>query len=121
EGLASAAPRREPALDRAVEGERPAAVAELVGDEADRGRRVDRDVQPRRAAAQRRGHEPAAVDDADDVAVLLDAVLVAHRAPHARGRRPVDLADVVVGEVVADRLELRPEPERAARLAAGLA
>ncbi len=42
------------------------------------------------------------------------AVLVAHRPPDARGRRPVDLAHVVVGQVVAHRLELGAEPERAA-------
>ena len=75
----------------------------------------------RPACAQRRGHEPARVEQAHDVAVLLDAVLVAHRAPDAFGRLPVDLAHVVVGEVVAHRLELGAEPERAARAQPGIA
>ena len=35
--------------------------------------------------------------------------------PHALGGAPVDLADVVVGLVVADRLELGAQPERPAR------
>ena len=48
------------------------------------------------------------------VAVLLDAVLVAHRPPEPRGRPPVDLAHVVVGQVVADELEVGAEPERPA-------
>ena len=121
ERVAPAPARGQPAVDGGVEGDRAAAVAELVGDEPDRGRGVDRDVQPRGAAAQRRRHEPAAVEHADDVAVLLDAVLVAHRPPHPHGRRPVDLADVVVREVVADRLELGAEAERTARALARLA
>ena len=87
----------------------PHPVTELVGDERDRRDRVDRGVERGSCCADRRGHEPADVEDADDVAVLLDAVLVAHR-PARRGRRePVDLPDVVVGEVVAHRLELGAE------------
>ena len=42
-------------------------------------------------------------------------VLVAHRPPEPRRRAPVDLADVVVGQVVAHELELGAEAERAAR------
>ena len=64
------------------------------------------------ARHDRRGHQPAGVEQAHDVAVLLDAVLVAHRPADARGRLPVDLADVVVGQVVAHRLELGSQPER---------
>ena len=71
--------------------------------------------------ADRRRHQPARVEQADDVAVLLDAVLVAHRPAHARGREPVDLPHVVVGEVVAHRLEVGAESERPARAATGLA
>ena len=70
---------------------------------------------------ERRRHQAARVEQAHDVAVLFDAVLVAHRPADALGRRPVDLADVVVGLVVADRLELGSEPERPARAQAGIA
>ena len=41
--------------------------------------------------------------------------------PDARGREPVDLPHVVVGEVVADRLEVGAEAEGATRAATGLA
>ena len=41
--------------------------------------------------------------------------------PSAFGRRPVDLADVVVGQVVAHRLELGAEPERTAGAQPGVA
>ena len=68
-----------------------------------------------------RVHQPAGIEQAHDVAVLLDAVLVAHRPAGTRGREPVDLADVVVGEVVADRFEVGPEPERPARAQTGIA
>ena len=52
------------------------------------------------------------------LAVLLDAVLVGHRAPEPRRRAPVDLAHVVVGRVVAHRLERRCRG-RAARARGG--
>ena len=94
-------------------GERPIRAGEAL---TEASRREIRWIQ-----AQRSRHQAAAVEHADDVAVLLDAVLVAHRPPHPHGRRPVDLADVVVGEVVADRLELRAEAERAARALARFA
>ena len=101
-------------MDGGVEGDRAAAVAELVGDEPDRRRGVERGIQARGAPAERRGHETTGVDEADDVAVLFDPILVAHRPTEARRRPPVHLPDVVVGQVVADRLEVRAEPERAA-------
>ena len=59
-----------------------------------------------RRGGQRRGGQAPGVDHDHHVAVLLDAVLVAHRPPQAGGRAPVDLADVVVGQVVAHQLEL---------------
>ena len=59
--------------------------------------------------------EAARVEQEQQVAILLEPVLVAHRPPEPRRRAPVDLADVVVGLVVADQLELRAEAERAAR------
>ena len=74
-----------------------------------------------RARVERRRHEAARVEQAHDVAVLLDAVHVAHRPAGALGRGPVDLAHVVVGEVVADRLELGAEPERSAGAQARIA
>ena len=104
---------RDPAPDLGVERDDAAAVAELVGHEHDRGERVERGVEPG-AVADRRRHQPSGVEEAHDVAVLLDAVLVAHRPTGARRRRPVHLADVVVGLVVAHGLELGAEPERAA-------
>ncbi len=64
---------------------------------------------------ERRGREAARVEQEQQVAVLLEPVLVAHRPPEPRRRAPVDLADVVVGLVVADQLELGAEAERAAR------
>ena len=122
---------REPAADLGVVHGHAAAVAELVGDERDHRDRVDRGVEPGDRVAprppaidrvdERRGHQPAGVEQAHDVAVLLDAVLVAHRPADARGGLPVDLADVVVGEVVAHRLELGAEPERPARAQPGIA
>ena len=111
--LPALAPRRERGADLVVEGDRAAAVAELVGDERERGGGVELGVEDR-GVLQRRGREPAGVDQQQQVAVLLEPVLVAHRPPEPRRRAPVDLADVVVGLVVADQLELGPEPERAA-------
>ena len=78
-------------------------------------RTVPRGRSAPRRDRQRGGGEPAGVDEQHEVAVLLDAVLVAHRPPEPRGRAPVDLADVVVGQVVAHELEVGAEPERAAR------
>ena len=75
------------------------------------GGRIDGGVEPG-AVAERRRHQAADVEHAHDVAVLLHPVLVAHRSSHARRGAPVDLADVVVGQVVADRLEVGAEPER---------
>ncbi len=120
---AAAAARGERGADAVVEGDRPAAVADLVGHERHRGEHVERRVEhgalrPGGLVAgerERGGGEPPGVDEHDDVAVLLDAVLVAHRPPEPRGRPPVDLAHVVVGQVVADELEVRAQPERAAR------
>ena len=54
------------------------------------------------------------VEHEHHLAVLLDPVLVAHRTSDARRRLPVDLPDVVVGEVVADRLEVGAEAQGAA-------
>ena len=115
-----ARPGREREADLVVEGDRAEAVADLVGDERDRGQRVQARVEhgePRAVgppAAAPRTSRPASTTS-DHVAVLLDPVLVAHRAPEPRRRAPVDLADVVVGQVVAHELELRAEPERSAR------
>jgi len=67
------------------------------------------------AVADRRRHQPTRVEEAHHVAILLDAVLVAHRTTGARGRGPVHLTDVVVGLVVAHGLELGAEAERSAR------
>ena len=99
---------------RGVEHRHSAAVAELVGDERDHRHRVDRGVEPGGAHVERRGHQAPGVEQAHDVAVLFDAVDVAHRPPDAIGRGPVDLAHVVVGQVVADRLEVGAEAERPA-------
>ena len=105
--------------DLGVERDRAAAVPHLVGDERDRGERVQARVEHGRPHAARRGWQRGGgqapgVDHDHHVSVLLDAVLVAHRAPEAGGGAPVDLADVVVGQVVAHQLELGPEAERAA-------
>ena len=109
-GAAAAAPRAPRRRTR-----RAAAVAELVGDERERGRGVELGVEDRHLVlAERRGREPPGVDQQQQVAVLLEPVLVAHRPPEPRRRAPVDLADVVVGLVVADQLELGAEPERSA-------
>ena len=119
----AAAPRREGATSRST---RRRTRARRSGRRARRRTRRPRSapssatsssVPPAQAAALRR----PGVEQAAHVAVLLDAVLVAHRPPEPRGRAPVDLADVVVGRVVADRLELGAEAERAARAAARLA
>ena len=92
----------------------PRAVAHRVRDRRDAHGRVDSGVEPRQVT-ERRGHQPAAVDDADDVAVALDAIDVGHRPAQPLGRAPVQLPHVVVGRVVADRLEVGAEAERAAR------
>ena len=106
-------PRRQGAEHLAGERDRAAAVAQHVRHGRDRDSRVERGVEPR-AVGERSRHQPAAVDDADDVPVALDPVLVAHRPPEAGRRAPVHLAEVVVGDVVADRLELGAEAERPA-------
>ena len=120
DGVAARAPRRQAAADAVVEGDDAAAVADHVGDERDGDGGVDRGVEPR-AVLERRGHQAAGVDQQHHLAVLLDAELVAHRPPEPVGRAPVDLAQVVVGRVVADRLEVGAEPERPARQPALLA
>src|ERR671910_2708443 len=97
----------------AVEGNEADSVTELVRDGRHRRDGVERDVQPRRPL-ERRPHQPPDIDDADDVPVLLDAVLVRHRPAYPRARRPVDPPDVVVGLVVPNRVELGPEAELAA-------
>ena len=118
--VAARAPRRQAAADAVVEGDDAAAVADRVGDERDGDGGVDRGVEPR-AVLERRRHQAPGVEQQHHLAVLLDAVLVAHRPPRAVRGAPVDLARVVVGRVVADRLEVRAEAERAARQAALLA
>ncbi len=111
--LAALAGGRERVADLGVERHRAGAVAELVGDERERGGGVEGGVEDRRVV-QRRGGQAAGVDQQQQVAVLLEPVVVAHRAPEPRGRPPVDLADVVVGLVVADQLELGAQAERSA-------
>jgi hypothetical protein len=64
----------------AGEGDHAAPVAENVGHRRDGDDRVERGVEAR-PVGERRGHEAAAIDDTDDVAIPLDAVLVAHRPP----------------------------------------
>ena len=120
DGVAAPARRRQTTADAIVEGDDPGPVTHLVGDERHRGGRVDGGVEAG-AVAERRRHQAAGVEHAHDVAVLLHPVLIAHGPPHARRRAPVDLAEVVVGEVVADRLEVGAEPERAPREAARVA
>ena len=119
-GLAAAPAGGQAPADAAVEGQHPGLIADLVGHQHDGHGGVEGGVEPgesdgsrARCGADRGGHQPAGVDAADDGAVLLDPVLVAHRAAGAGGGPPVDLADVVVGHVVPDRLEVGPEPERA--------
>ena len=85
--LAAAAPGCEPRANLAVEDGDAAAVAELVGDERDHRHRVDAASSRVMRSRQRRGHQAAGVEQAHDVAVLFDAVLVAHRAAHPRGGR----------------------------------
>ncbi len=101
-------------VTRRVEGDRAAAVAELVGDQRrpPRWRRATRRAACRRpsGAAIRR---PASTRQTTSRSCSTRYWLLIGR-PSARGRRPVDLAHVVVGRVVADRLELGAEPERAA-------
>ena len=114
-GLTAGTPGRERGADLVVERDRAGAVAELVGDERQRGRGVEADVQDRGSVlVEWRRREPPGVEQEQQVAVLLEPVLVAHRPPEACRRAPVDLADVVVGLVVADQLELRAQTERAA-------
>ena len=103
-----------------VERDRAAAIAELIGREREHRDRVQRRVE-HRPRADRRRHQPAGVEQADDIAVSLDPVLIAHRPSHPRGRPPVQLPDVVVGRVLADRLEVGAEAERPARELARMA
>ena len=112
---ATAAGRQGPD-DGAVERDRAHAIAELVRCLGDGDRGIECDVEPR-LVAERRSRQPAAVDEAHDVAVSLDPVLIRHRSAHPLGRPPVDLTDVVVVLVVAHRLELRSEAERPATAA----
>ena len=109
--VGAATTRAEGAQEVACEGERAAAVAELLGDGGDRNRGVDRGVESR-ARARRRRHQASTVDNADDVAIALDAKLVAHRPAQSGGGAPVHMADVVVRQVVAHGLELGAEAER---------
>ncbi len=97
-----------------VERDDAAMVAELVGGQRDRGDRVEGRVEPA-AVPERRGHQPAGVEQEHELARLLEPVLVGHRTADALGRRPVDVADVVVRRPLAHRLEVGPEPERPAR------
>ena len=105
-GVAVAPAGRDPAADLGVERDDTTAVAELVGDEHDGRERVERGIEPG-AVADRRRHQATRVEQAHDVAVLFDAVLVAHRPTGPRRRGPVHLTDVVVGLVVANRLRTR--------------
>ena len=91
--LATRAAWREPPADGGVVDGDTATIAELVGDERDHRHRVDCGVESSearrgagrdRARDKRRGHQSAGVEQADDITVLLDAVLVAHRPPDAR-------------------------------------
>ena len=59
------------------------------------------------------------VHEAAHLPVLVDAVLIGHRAAEPRGRAPVDLPHVVVGRVLAHRFERGAEPERPPRAAPG--
>jgi 3-methyl-2-oxobutanoate hydroxymethyltransferase len=61
------------------------------------------------------------VDDAQDISVLFDSILVTHRMTEASRCPPVHLSDVVVGQVIADRIEVGSEAEWPARPAAVLA
>ena len=79
DGVAAGAARRQAAADLVVEGDDAAAVADDVGDERDADRGVDGGVEPG-AVGERGGHQAAGVDQELDLAVLLDAELVAHRA-----------------------------------------
>jgi len=54
------------------------------------------------------------VEQADHVAVTLEAELIRDRSAESGGREPVHLADVVIGRVFAQRFEVRAEADRAA-------
>ncbi|MFN8152376.1 MAG: hypothetical protein U0R24_14795 [Solirubrobacterales bacterium] len=106
----AAAARLEPAADPRVEDETAAAIGELIRHQGHGGDRVEARVEPG-AVAERCRRQPAGVNQAQHVSILVEAELVAHWAAHAGARSPVDAADVVVGGVLADRLELGTEPE----------
>ena len=103
-----------------VERERTDAVTEHVGDGGDGDRGVDGGIESG-AIAERRGHQPSRIDRAQHLALLLDAERVAHRPRHPCGRAPVDLTEVIVGQVLPDRLEVGAEPAWATRSQADLA
>jgi len=103
-------PRRQGAEHLSGERDHAAAVPQHIRHGRDRDRRVKSSVEPG-AVGKRSRHQTAAVDDADDVPVPLDPILVAHRPSEAGRRAPVHLAEVVVGDVVANRLELCAEAE----------
>ena len=54
------------------------------------------------------------IDEADDLAILLDPPLVAHRRSSTGSGAPVHLSDVVVRLVVANSLEIGAETQRTA-------
>ena len=121
---------REPAPDLGVVDGDAAAIAELVGDEGNHRDRVDRGIEPGDRARCRVAAEP--VTSGAAIRRPASSRQTTSRScsirywlligpPDARGGLPVDLADVVVGQVVAHRLELGSEPERPARTQPGIA
>ena len=109
----AAAARGELTPHLGVEGERAGTVTERLGHRRHRDRRVQRQIEPRRRADRGCAEAPA-VEQTDDVLVALEPELVGDRPSMACGGEPVDLANVVVGGVLAQGLEVRPEPERSA-------
>ena len=101
------------AVNLLVEGEYADTITDDVGDRGDGSDRVEGGVESRATSYLRR-HESTRVDHAEHLSILFDPVLVAHGSSHPRGGLPVHLADVVVGQVLADGLELGPEAEVAA-------
>ncbi len=74
----AAAAADDAAPDLTVEDDDTAPIADLVGDECNRGDGVDSGVETRQRP-DGCAHEPARVEQTYDVSVLFDAVLIAHR------------------------------------------
>ena len=72
-------------------------------------------VELRPAVAEPGGEVAAAVEQHPDGLVPLRLPLADHRGAASRGRLPVDRADVVAGEVRAQRRELAALPVRRGR------